>query len=273
MWGWDGATWAKFQVSTPPARAIHTMVYDVRRRRMVLFGGRDNSGRMGDTWEWDGAAWTEVTPAISPSPRESSVMAYDHARGRVVLFGGYGNGVLADTWEWDGATWTNPSPAQSPPARDSATMVYDPLRRVVVLFSGSNAVAAFKDTWEWNGSTWSEQAPALAPVGRLWAAMTYDFVRRSTLLFSGTPDEVTPEGDIWARGFESVAVPPERCVIATEDSDGDELAGCADPDCFGRCSPLCRPGETCDPALPRCGDGACSLVEDYLICPADCPAP
>jgi hypothetical protein len=66
--------------------------------------------------------------------------------------------------------------------------------------------------------------------------------------------------------------PHERCLVAAEDSDGDGLAGCADPDCWLRCNPACAPGASC--IGPRCGDGTChGPREDYLICPADCPAP
>jgi hypothetical protein len=49
--------------------------------------------------------------------------------------------------------------------------------------------------------------------------------------------------------------------------------GCDDADCYGRCTPLCQPGTPCDPAAPRCGDGLCGAVEDYAICPVDCPVP
>ena len=52
--------------------------------------------------------------------------------------------------------------------------------------------------------------------------------------------------------------------------DGDELAGCDDPDCWGRCAPRCPPGTSCAPTAPQCGDGTCSSIEDYLVCPEDC---
>jgi hypothetical protein len=53
------------------------------------------------------------------------------------------------------------------------------------------------------------------------------------------------------------------------DSDGDGRTGCADPDCWGRCSPLCPPGETCTPGAPHGGDGVRGAVEDSSICPDD----
>ena len=55
------------------------------------------------------------------------------------------------------------------------------------------------------------------------------------------------------------------------DADGDGLARCAAPDCWWRCTPQCPRYAACEPAAPRCGDGACSALEDAALCPADCP--
>lgn len=47
---WDGAGWSSLNTKvTPPARGRHTMSYDSRRRRMVVFSGSGSGG--GDTWE------------------------------------------------------------------------------------------------------------------------------------------------------------------------------------------------------------------------------
>lgn len=63
----------------------------------------------------------------------------------------------------------------------------------------------------------------------------------------------------------------ERCSDASEDRDLDGLAGCEDPDCFGRCEPLCPAGAFTGCTSPRCGDGTCDpRREDRHICPQDC---
>jgi hypothetical protein len=36
------------------------MGYDVRRQRVVLYGGIGAEGRMDDLWEWDGEDWLQV---------------------------------------------------------------------------------------------------------------------------------------------------------------------------------------------------------------------
>jgi hypothetical protein len=57
------------------------------------------------------------------------------------------------------------------------------------------------------------------------------------------------------------------------DHDGDGLAGCADPDCWYRCAPLCSPGLACPASAPSCGDGRCDQTfETCALCPGDCGA-
>ena len=47
------------------------------------------------------------------------------------------------------------------------------------------------------------------------------------------------------------AEPRELCLIAA-DNDGDELVGCADPDCWTRCTPACPPGGPSPSFFQRC---------------------
>ena len=54
-WEWDGLRWMSRTLAvSPSARTSHAMVYDVARRRVILFGG-GNPSPVQDTWEWDGA--------------------------------------------------------------------------------------------------------------------------------------------------------------------------------------------------------------------------
>jgi hypothetical protein len=62
LWTWNGAEWRKLADASPagPApRATGQLVYDDKRDRLVLFGGRNRwpDGDLNDTWEWDGAVW------------------------------------------------------------------------------------------------------------------------------------------------------------------------------------------------------------------------
>lgn len=80
---------------------------------------------------------------------------------------------------------------------------------------------------------------------------------------------VTDDDAVWRLSWDS-DTPDEVCELDL-DTDGDGLAGCADPDCWLLCTPTCMPGLTCDPAAPHCGDGTCDPAhENCRNCPSDC---
>jgi hypothetical protein len=198
-------------------------------------------------------------------------MAYDEARKRVVLFGGNDpmSTKLADTWEWDGTSWTEMHPVTSPPARSNASITYDANRRHVVVFGGFGTLF-FNDVWEWDGTTWTPVVVPPGPPIRAGSTMMYDTRRRELVVFGGVG--ISGENsELWSLRYSDLATPDEACVDSTADDDHDGLAGCADPDCWGRCSPTCPPATSCTTDAPHCGDGTCGPVEDRKICPQDCP--
>jgi hypothetical protein len=104
-WSWDGANWTQlFPSTSPPPTSGHTLVYDIVRSQVLLFGGYDNGAfSRNDTWTWNGAGWTRLFPATSPPARTNYGMAYDSDLLEVVLFSGasfpgadFGN--FSDTW-------------------------------------------------------------------------------------------------------------------------------------------------------------------------------
>ena len=265
-WTWNGVTWTKKTPAlAPPATPSGALAYDSARERVVLFGGTGTSA----TWEWDGTTWANRTPAISPPQRQRPGLAYDAKRGVVVMFGG---DTKLDTWEWDGTTWTDRTPTAtpvSPPSRTNFVMVYEGTRQRVLLFGGQIGTMLYDDTWEWDGARWAARSPVLSPPRRAYAAATYDAFHGEVVMFAGK--QVEDVDDTWTYRFLQADAPRDQCQDATADTDLDGLKGCADPDCWGRCTPLCPPGASCAPPSPHCGDGVCSAVEDYLLCPADCP--
>jgi hypothetical protein len=176
------------------------------------------------------------------------------------------------TGEWDGSTWMQVVATASPPARDSTTLVYDVLRQRVVMFGGAvngSIPINYDDLWEWDGATWTQRTPSTLPAIRTSAGVAYDTIRGQLVMFGGRTRGAF-DNDTWRYQYRSGSFPPDRCV-AGQDTDGDGLVDCADPDCWGRCTPSCPPGTTCDPTRPRCGDGMCSPVENTVVCPEDCP--
>ncbi len=90
-----GLAWTHLATTgTPPgARWKHTAVYDSRRGRMLVFGGRVTSADSADTWELDLAAsppaWTRLAPGADlPLFRSEAGAVYDSTGDRMLVYGG-----------------------------------------------------------------------------------------------------------------------------------------------------------------------------------------
>lgn len=270
-WLWDGVQWtSKPAVVGLDPRQFAAMAYDAKRGVVVLFGGVTDEFT-NDTWEWDGQTWTQKVPASeSPAQRGAHAMAYDPIREQVILFGGRGRDathnpiVYSDTWAWDGTSWTRLAPAAVPSSRSGHGLAWDAARGRLVLAGGIGAgLAATRDVWEWDGTTWTA-VPVTLPVEAEGIAATPGFASGVDVITVAPSNlRMATLHVVW-----TADTPYETCTAADHDRDG--LVGCADPDCWSRCSPSCVPGATCPSSEPHCGDGACSSIETCRSCPGDC---
>src|SRR5258706_3123967 len=110
------------------------------------------------------------------------------------------------------------------------------------------------DRWEWDGTSWTQFA-GVTPPTRANHVATFDAIRRQLVMFGGLTPLGNDSDQTWALTFGSSLERVERCILPTDDFDADGLAGCADPDCWGRCAPLCPPGVPCPVTAPHCGAG------------------
>jgi hypothetical protein len=131
-------------------------VYDRKRQRCLLFGGRSDDGVLADTWDWDGTAWRQLDVS-GPSARWLSSAATDQANDRIILFSGWtaDETLLEDTWAWDGENWELVSSA-GPPPRISGQLAFN--GSAVLLFGGRTRTAGgfrdLNDTWRLQDRTW-----------------------------------------------------------------------------------------------------------------------
>jgi hypothetical protein len=111
-WEWNGTAgqWTLLALSAPaPAkRFFPRMEFDVRRARIVLYGGMTDLVTDAEVWEWDNAyaSWTDMGTSAPMPSRAYHAMAYDSTRATLVVFGGINievaNGAslyLDDLWE------------------------------------------------------------------------------------------------------------------------------------------------------------------------------
>lgn len=217
------AGWREWTAAWKP-RTQHATGYHVQSQQLVILGGGDSLGLLGDQWIRNAAgAWTRSTPAVAR--RVHAAMAYDGARNKLVLFGGSSlASPLGDTWEFDGTSWTERAPVQSPTPRYAAGMVFDPSRNRIVLFGGRSNII-HDDTWEYDGVTWTQMAVATPPLARQSPAMAWDAVNQRVVMFggynngarsdtweydNGTWTQITPASRPQARFGASAAFSTER---------------------------------------------------------------
>ena len=209
-WAYDPAlnAWTMLEPAgpLPAARAYHTLTYDPATRKMILFGGSDDSTVFGDTWAYDPAAntWTKLEPAgLAPAARAFHSVAYDSDTGQMILFGGWNDtSQFGDTWAYDPATgaWTDLNPdGDEPTGRQSPAMAYDPVSGKVILFggwSGSNWVD-YTCAYDVAANTWTYLYPSSdQPTARAGHSMVYDPEREQIILFGGW-DGLDSLGDMW----------------------------------------------------------------------------
>ena len=61
------ADWTRHMPTTsPPARELQGMAFDVVQQSVMLFGGYGAAGNLDDTWLWDGNDWTRPNLTTSP---------------------------------------------------------------------------------------------------------------------------------------------------------------------------------------------------------------
>jgi hypothetical protein len=217
--------------------------------------------------------------AMAPSGRFVASSTFDYARGvGVVAMGASltmsGFAPQTDTWRLDGPNWALEDASSSLPKRLYSQLVYDQARRKSVIFGGLNTGgAAFSDTWQWDGTAWQLLLMPENPQPRGSHTTFPANDGRGIVIFGGQHQPSAAPltyADTWQLRYESSS-PLEQCRLNV-DEDGDGLSGCADPDCWARCTPLCPPGTaSCDAAASRCGDGTCNAaLESCRNCPGDC---
>jgi len=172
--GIDQGSWESLptQGESPSGRYGATSVYDVKRDRMLIFGGSIGDSYFGatnDVWELDlqgDPTWHQVvTAGTSPQARRSGTAIYDPLRDRMIIYGGAvatesTDTFMADTWALDFTvdppTWSQLSPDGAIPVqRDCSAAAYDPIHDRMIQYGGWAGDYMLSDTQflDWGGSS------------------------------------------------------------------------------------------------------------------------
>jgi hypothetical protein len=85
-WAWDGTNWTELSTETGPGpRQIANLVYEPRKRQVVMFASTDFSGNDQSTWLWDGS-W-EALSGASPPQTSGTTLAYDGNEQQIFMCG------------------------------------------------------------------------------------------------------------------------------------------------------------------------------------------
>ncbi|MFN0247744.1 MAG: kelch repeat-containing protein [Kofleriaceae bacterium] len=223
----ESAGWRERIVDdVPGSRSEVAMTYDVRRARVVIFGGTEpgpgsSQFFLTTTYEWDGSFAVAAPTTTTPEGRASAGFAYDDRRGVSVIFGGTREtGFSADTWEWTGTAW-RPLDASGPVARASPALAYDAVGDRMVLFGGQDGTSEMlADTWALSEDVWTRlpDGPAASPQ----PTMTFDpDAGVIALVTNGVQWEL--RGTTWTQIGAVPASTAQRMWIVFEPSLGERL--------------------------------------------------
>lgn len=204
----DTLRWERLEtVGGPPDRGGASVIFDTRRDRVVMFGGRrsdaDGLHILNEVWSLSlrDLRWLRLMPAgAQPPARADHTAVYDSDRDRMVVFGGvatYATSLFADLWALslgNHPRWSRLEPEDDGPrGRWGHAAIYDPGSHRLLISGGIDSLGTLgpwylppRDVWELTlrgRHRWRELKPRSVfsiPTVRTGAA--YDPVRERMLV-------------------------------------------------------------------------------------------
>ena len=194
----------------PPARWVHSTIYDTPRDRLVVFGGQSYEGTTDEVWTFSLSGipkWQIVAPSGTlPGPRAFHTANFDSLRDRMIVFGGVdaSNTKKNEVWALSFAgipAWTQLLPTGTPPApRRWHAASYDRLRDRILVSFGQTQTGFSNEVWALSLSgtpAWTQIVAPGGPTARYAHSSVYDAANDRLIVFGGI-DAVGAKNDVWA---------------------------------------------------------------------------
>jgi len=213
-WEFDGTTWTKIEVATPPQVNFPLLAYDAKRNQTILMGG-DNS-LVTQMYIYDPAAraWNKKTfgtdEKFPPCVNDAS-MVYRATSGTILLIGGVCSILTSPidaTWQWNGTSWSEVE-VINPSRATAQAITWDALRDTVVIYGGFQAFLSTPRSFTtlFRNGDYRLAVDEVRPSPRSLASFRTDPVSNTAWLFGGLNefgdnyvddfDRVTGNGVLW----------------------------------------------------------------------------
>lgn len=202
-WVWTGDRWLQiFPATSPTPRSTHTMVYDAKRARVTIFGGRSGKETLADTWVFERGDWKKIETPTAPSPRTFAGAAYDPVTERVLLFGGTTTSAdgktttnHTDTWEFDGTSWRQV--AATGPTVIKPLLEHDASRDQMVMLGIDSAGKTLMYRYDRAAGAWNEVKPEALPACVNEGSLAYDATKQVLTALEGICADTGFTGVTW----------------------------------------------------------------------------
>ncbi len=206
-WVRDDSGWSLLATTTPPpARRLHSMVYDPVRGAAVVFAGVDNSSAVvSNTSIYDETGWHggRTPPFWSQIGRYQHALVWDPVHDRAVSVSGAapGNSWYGDSATFDGTTWVNF--AASLNGVSTAPMAaFDPSTASTVMVAGSSAA--------FDGTAWRTLNGTNILDAR---GLVFDEARGAMIAVDGLNTTSVLDGGTWVPLTTTPATPPSGAHV------------------------------------------------------------
>ncbi|TJY37081.1 Kelch repeat-containing protein [Pontimicrobium aquaticum] len=159
-WEFYENEWHLITNDGPSARNGAAMIFDIKNKVSILFGGstidRQYGKTKGETWSWNGKKWRKfkISKTIGIF---NAAMVYETNKKEILRFGGWnGKTRINETWVFRNKKWNKLNTKNSPESRNHSFMVYDEQNKRTILFGGHDGDFVYGDIWEFKDYKWKK---------------------------------------------------------------------------------------------------------------------